>query len=319
VDIKKLARTVETIIKPRCDEKNITFDMGLEISPPGSFRLDPLRLRQVLINLLGNAVKFTPECGKIEFSITEREKRDGKTLVDFLVRDNGIGIPKGAQEFLFKPFEQASVQTSKTYGGTGLGLAISKNIVQLFGGDITLESEEGKGSAFSFSLWLNDGAAVQDEELILQNAGNRLAGKRALLVDDVEINRIIAVNLMEFTGISFDEAEDGVMAVKKFSESAEHFYDIIYMDVQMPNMDGYEATAAIRALDRPDAKTIPIVALTANAFKDDVDRAIASGMNAHLAKPLEPDKFTEVSFRLMGIKGQDLAAEEGGLTTDHTD
>ncbi|AEF84425.1 signal transduction histidine kinase [Treponema primitia ZAS-2] len=303
VDMKKLARTVETIIKPRCDEKNIIFDMNLEISPPGSFKLDPLRLRQVLINLLGNAVKFTPECGRIEFSITEQEKRDGKTLVGFLVRDNGIGIPKGAQEFLFKPFEQASAQTAKTYGGTGLGLAISKNIVQLFGGDIALESEEGKGSAFSFSLWFSDEAAEQVEELSPQNTENRLAGKKALLVDDVEINRLIAVNLLEFTGIEFDEAEDGIMAVKKFNESAEHFYDIIYMDVQMPNMDGYEATTAIRALDRADAKTVPIVALTANAFKDDIDRAIASGMNAHLAKPLELDKFTEVSFKLLGIRG----------------
>ncbi|WP_010257350.1 ATP-binding protein [Treponema primitia] len=302
VDLKKLVRTVETIIKPRCDEKNITFDIRLELSPPASFRLDPLRLRQVLINLLGNAVKFTPEGGTIEFSITEKEKQAGKTLLEFTVRDNGIGISKEAQQSLFKPFEQASAQTSKKYGGTGLGLAISKSIVQLFGGDITLQSAEGQGSAFSFSLSFPDEAAQAEEELSLQNTENRLADKRALLVDDVEINRIIAVNLFEFTGLSFDEAEDGLMAVKKFRESAEYYYDIIYMDVQMPNMDGYEATAAIRAMDRADAKTIPIVALTANAFKDDIDRAIASGMNAHLAKPLEMDKCIEVSFRLLGLK-----------------
>jgi PAS domain S-box-containing protein len=303
VDLIKLARTVETIIRPRCEEKNITFDIRLEITPPGTFKLDPLRLRQVLINLLGNAVKFTPEYGKIEFCITEKEKLSGKTLLHFLIQDNGIGIPREAQKSLFKPFEQASGQTAKKYGGTGLGLAISKSIVQLFGGDIVLKSAEGQGSAFSFGLWFSDEeAALVDEEVPLQDVENRLTGKRALLVDDVEINRVIAINMLEFTGISFDEAQDGVEAVKKFRDAPENTYDIIYMDVQMPNMDGYEATAAIRSLDRRDAKTVPVVALTANAFKDDIDKALASGMNAHLAKPLELDKFIEVSFRLMGVR-----------------
>jgi CheY-like chemotaxis protein len=140
----------------------------------------------------------------------------------------------------------------------------------------------------------------KEKEVSLEDAENQLAGRRALMVDDVAINRMIAISLLEYTGITIDEAEDGAAAVKKIMDSPVSTYDIIYMDIQMPSMDGYAATAAIRAIDRPDAKTIPIVALTANAFKEDIDRAIKSGMNAHLAKPLEMEKLLEVTFRLLG-------------------
>jgi signal transduction histidine kinase/HAMP domain-containing protein len=310
VDLLKLANTVVTIIKPRCDEKNIAFETNFTFSEPGVFLTDPLRLRQVLINLLGNAVKFTPECGKIEFIIEEIEKTEGgpqqggrgrqKALLNFRIRDTGIGISKEALLNLFKPFEQANNRISQNYGGTGLGLAISRSIVQLFGGDIAVKSEEGRGSEFSFSILLPEAVMEKEEEVSLENVENRLAGKRALMVDDVAINRLIAISLLEYTGIILEEAGDGMAAVKAFTDSPMYTYDIIYMDIQMPNMDGYAATAAIRATpDRPDAKTIPIVALTANAFKEDIDRAIASGMNAHLAKPLEMDKVLEVTFRLL--------------------
>jgi signal transduction histidine kinase/HAMP domain-containing protein len=310
VDLLKLANTVVTIIKPRCDEKNIVFETSFTFSKPGVFRTDPLRLRQVLINLLGNAVKFTPECGKIEFIIeeTERGNQDGQretdALLNFRIRDTGIGISREALLNLFKPFEQANNRISQKYGGTGLGLAISRSIVQLFGGDITVTSEEGKGSEFCFSIRLPETVVEKEEEVSLEDAENRLAGRRALIVDDVAINRIIAISLLEYTGIAVDEAEDGAAAVKAFTDSPEYTYDIIYMDVQMPSMDGYAATAAIRAVpNRPDAETVPIVALTANAFKEDIDRAMASGMNAHLAKPLETEKLLEVTFRLLEERG----------------
>jgi signal transduction histidine kinase len=309
VDLLKLANTVVTIIKPRCDEKNIVFETSFTFSEPSVFHTDPLRLRQVLINLLGNAVKFTPECGKIEFIIEEKERgnhvaQKGKeALLNFRIRDTGIGISKEALFNLFKPFEQANNRISQKYGGTGLGLAISRSIVQLFGGDIAVESEEGKGSTFSFSIWLPEAVTQKEKDVSLEDAKNRFAGRRALMVDDVAINRMIAISLLEYTGIAIDEAEDGAAAVKAFRESPAHTYDVIYMDVQMPNMDGYAATAAIRTTpDRPDAKTVPIVALTANAFKEDIDRALDSGMNAHLAKPLEMDKLLEVTFRLLGEK-----------------
>jgi PAS domain S-box-containing protein len=300
-DLLKLAETVSTIIRPRCEEKNIAFETRFDISGKTSFITDPLRLRQVLINLLGNAVKFTPAEGKIEFIIKEGEELDGKVLFTFSVRDNGIGIPDEAQALLFKPFEQTNNRISRKYGGTGLGLAISRSIVQMLGGDISVKSKEGEGSEFSFEVWFAPTENESEKETPIGDTKDLLSGKRALLVDDVEINRIIAVNLLEYTGIAIDEAEDGEDALRIFSASPEYAYDIIYMDVQMPKMDGYEAAAAIRKLGRADAKTVPIVALTANAFREDIEKAMASGMNAHLAKPMDNEKVLDITIKLLGI------------------
>ncbi|MDR1507837.1 MAG: response regulator [Treponema sp.] len=300
MDLIKLVKTVESIIRPRCEEKNIGFTTNFKITSPAAFEGDPLRLRQVLINLLGNAVKFTPECGTITYTVVEKEKQNGQTNILFSVKDTGIGIKSEVIPMLFRPFEQTSGNIAKRYGGTGLGLAISQSIVRLFGGSIAVQSEEGKGSEFSFYLTLTDAVSGNDEH-IPEDATNRLAGKRALLVDDVAINRMIVANLLSYTGLKIEEAEDGKDALEKFSESPENTYNIIYMDIQMPVMDGYESVAAIRALDRADAKAIPIVALTANAFKEDIEKAVSSGMNAHLAKPIEVDKCLELTFKLLGM------------------
>ncbi|MDR1429775.1 MAG: response regulator [Spirochaetaceae bacterium] len=297
-DLLKLANMVVTIIRPRCEEKNISFDTRFELPPRTSYLCDPLRLRQVLINLLGNAVKFTGEMGTVSFRMILKKREKGISWIGFSVRDTGIGIPEDALENLFRPFEQAKGITQK-YGGTGLGLVISKSIVQLFGGDIEVKSRPGEGSEFNFELAMEETAAENEEEAAIENAPGRLKGRRALLVDDVAINRVIAASLLEETGLEIDEAEDGVQAVELFKESARNYYDIIYMDIQMPNMDGYEATARIRGLDRDDARAVPIVALTANAFKEDIDKASAAGMNAHLAKPMEPEKVLEVTLRLL--------------------
>jgi CheY-like chemotaxis protein len=301
VDLLKLGQSVVTIIKPRCNEKNITFEINFDIPGNPCYLSDSLRLRQVLINLLGNAVKFTPELGRIIFTMIIKETRDDKALIECSVRDTGIGISEEAQKSLFRPFEQANNQIAKKYGGTGLGLAISQSIVQLFGGDITIQSKEGEGSCFSFELWMLKSEIGEEEDVIAENAADMLRGKRALLVDEVEINRLIAANLMEDTGIAIDEADDGLSALAAFKEKPEHTYDIIYMDIQMPNMNGYDAASAIRALDRGDAKTVPIVAMTANAFKEDIKSALESGMNAHLSKPIEPDKMLELTFKLLGV------------------
>ncbi|MDR1971855.1 MAG: response regulator [Treponema sp.] len=300
VDLLKLANTVAAIIKPRCDEKNITFSTYFDIPSPISYLTDPLRLRQVLINLLGNAVKFTGEMGTVSFSIIVKNRNNGISWIDFSVKDTGIGISEKALEKLFMPFEQGSKGVTQKYGGTGLGLAISKSIVQLFGGDIEVKSKAGQGSEFRFELTMEEAAAAGSEEVAVDDAADKLKGRRALLADDVAINRVIAASILEETGLTIDEAEDGLQALEWFKKSPQHYYDIIYMDIQMPNLDGYEATAQIRALDRPDAQTVPIVALTANAFKEDIDRAIGCGMNAHLAKPMEPEKVLEVTLRLLG-------------------
>jgi CheY-like chemotaxis protein len=300
-DLLKLANTVVTIIESRCVEKNIAFETNFVIPDDKSYYIDALRLRQVLINLLGNAVKFTPESGKVSFSITHNGTKNEKARFDFSITDTGIGIDKDVIANLFKPFQQANSQIAQKYGGTGLGLGISKNLVQMFGGDITVKSELGKGSEFSFILLLDEHEAVKTEEIQIEDMKGRMEGKRALLVDDIDINRIIVINMLEDTGITIDEAGSGAEAIRLFSEQPENTYDIIYMDIQMPGMNGYEATQAIRALDRRDAKTVPIVALTANAFKEDIDRALSYGMNAHLAKPMDMEKTMSVTLKLLKL------------------
>jgi CheY-like chemotaxis protein len=299
IDLFKLAQTVSSIIQPRCDEKNIHFDTHFDIPEDVFYRGDSLRLRQVLINLLGNAVKFTPENKTVSYHIIRKESKNGKSLINFSVRDTGIGISPEGIAHLFQPFQQADNTIAQKYGGTGLGLAISKSIVQMFGGDITINSTIGIGSEFSFALWLEETEAKQAEDVHIEDTANRLKGKKALLVDDVDINRFITINLLEGTGLTIDEACNGAEAVAIFSGSKENEYDIIYMDVQMPVMNGYEAASAIRCMERADAKTIPIIALTANAFKEDVEKALASGMNAHLAKPMDMEKTLETTFRLL--------------------
>ena len=298
--LHKLVDSVENIIRPRCDEKNITFTVsveGLEDAP--YLKADSLRLRQVLINLLGNATKFTPELGKIHFRVRQEDKREGERLVSFLVRDNGVGISDEMLKTLFQPFEQGGSHISRAYGGTGLGLSICKSIIEHMGGKISVTSAEGKGSDFSFALWLKEAKNSPEEEARPGASPVKLAGKRILLADDVEINRIIVIEQLSHLGLDIDQASDGTEAVAMFAESPENFYDLILMDLQMPKMDGYAAAKAIRAMDRPDAGAVPIVALTAYAFKEDVDLVLASGMNGHLAKPLENDKLMEVLETLL--------------------
>ncbi len=297
-NLRKLVDSIALIIRPRCLEKNIKFDIEVLNLEAEQFISDPLRLRQVLINLLGNAVKFTPEKGNIGLVITVTARSNGKSLVHFLIKDSGIGMSEAVQSNLFKPFEQGSHHITRHYGGTGLGLSISRNIVNMLGSDITVKSTEGQGSEFAFTVWLTEDS-VKLDEIVHSDDVSVLKGKRALLVDDVAINRIIVTEQLAATGVEMtvDEAEDGKEAVEMFAKSPIGYYDIIFMDVQMPHMDGHEATRRIRAMDRSDAKSVAIIAMTANAFKEDVERAIESGMNAHLAKPLEHEKLMSILLR----------------------
>ncbi len=295
MELPKLLQTVVGIIRPRCDEKQISFDTDYTPFEPSTFIGDSLRLRQVLINLLGNAVKFTPKQGTIRFHVERLERRDGQARMLFSVKDTGIGISQERQLSIFQPFEQADDKITRQFGGTGLGLSISRRIVQLFGGDIELVSEVGQGSEFKFSIWLPE--APQEgtvKAAPLTDIKGRYRAVRALLVDDVEINRMIVTTMLEETGMRIDEASDGIEAVTLFGDAAPGTYDIIFMDIQMPGMDGYEATETIRNMDRPDAKTVPIVAQTANAFKEDIDRALKCGMNAHITKPVDMERLIEV-------------------------
>jgi signal transduction histidine kinase/CheY-like chemotaxis protein len=266
VDLPKLAEMVDSIIRPRCMEKEIEFETDFDDIAPSSFLSDSLRLRQVLINLLGNAVKFTPEHGRVYFGIKRLDRRDGKSLIEYTVRDTGIGISPENIEAIFKPFEQGGGSVTKRYGGTGLGLSISRRIVQLLGGDIRVDSEPGRGSEFRFEIWMTETEGEEDAAVDTEDLEGKFKGRKILLVDDVEINRMIVATMIEGTGAEIIEADDGVTAVEVFKNSAIGEIDIILMDVQMPTMDGYEASGVIRELQRPDAATVPIIALTANAF-----------------------------------------------------
>jgi PAS domain S-box-containing protein len=302
IELSKLVEIVSEIIRPRCNAKNISFNVVMDTFNPSTFMMDDLRLRQVLINLLGNAVKFTPELGTVTFVIQNvfRDEANSKTLVKFLVEDTGIGIASDKLDSVFRSFEQGDASITQRYGGTGLGLAISQKIVKLFGGEIIVESVLGEGSKFSFEIALSESETAPESNVrTLDDAIGKFIGKRALVVDDVEINRMILVSLLEPTGMILDEASDGLVALEKFKAAKLFEYDIIFMDIQMPNLDGYKASAAIRSLEREDAKTTPIVALTANAFKDDIDKALNNGMNSHIAKPIEEVKLAETLFKFL--------------------
>ncbi|MCL2154333.1 MAG: ATP-binding protein [Leptospirales bacterium] len=299
MDLPKFISTVKEIIKPRCDEKNITFNIVYDNFKPMTFFGDSLRLRQVLINFIGNAVKFTPDFGQIDFTVSKLEQKGNKYHILFSVKDTGIGISPDRIEKIFEPFEQENNEIFKKYGGTGLGLSISKRIVELFGGEITIKSIQGEGSEFSFSIWLKEAETDEQDKAIL-NVKDRFSNFRALVVDDVEINRMIVSSLLETTGIQIDEANDGDIAVEMFEKSAVGTYDIIFMDVQMPTMDGYAASSKIREMNRPDAKTTAIIALTANAFMDDITKAAQYGMNGHIAKPVDYDKLIASVIKNLG-------------------
>ena len=284
---------VSDIMTHRCMEKNIAFVTNIDQMRDITLMGDKLRLNQVLINLLSNAVKFTDTHGKIEFIAEAVEESAEKVQIKFTITDNGIGMTEEQMQKLFVPFEQADSTIAGRFGGTGLGLSLSQNFVNMMGGIISVTSEIDQGSRFDFSLSFDKGALPVLQAVDEKYSYVNLNGKRMLLAEDIEINRLIVYELLSLTGLSIDEAENGRKAVEMFSAAPEGYYDIILMDIQMPVLDGYGAAKEIRALDRADAKTIPIIAMTANAYKEDVDRALAAGMDGHLAKPIDKPALME--------------------------
>ena len=286
MDLAALIETVDVMIRSRCEEKSIQFVIDSTLQKPATFKGDALRLRQVLINLLGNAVKFTPTKGTITLKVKPIHENSEEATIQFVVADTGIGIKADRLESIFSPFEQAEKNTAVRYGGTGLGLSISKSIVELFGGELKVESVVGEKSEFSFEITLKKDSF---EALAARREcyDGLFESKRMLLVDDVEINRMIVIAMLEKTGIEIEEAEDGLKAVEKVQSAPPGHYDVILMDISMPNMDGYQASEVIRKMERPDAKVVPIIALTANAFKQDRERAHAAGMTDHISKPVD--------------------------------
>lgn len=296
---ERMLEKVVTVINYRVEEKQQRLSVNIDSSIPPFVAGDDQRLSQVITNLLSNAVKFTPEKGEITLAASLADESDGICELKIEVTDSGIGISPEQQAKLFKTFVQAESGTSRKFGGTGLGLAISKRIVELMGGRIWVESEIGKGACFAFTVKLGRGekdSAIEGGKNITERKENEFAGKRMLLAEDVEINREILITLLEDTGLIIECAENGEEALEMIKADPDNF-DIVFMDVQMPIMDGLEATRLIRKLEK--GSRIPIIAMTANVFKSDIDECIQSGMDDHIGKPLDIDKVIEILKRYL--------------------
>jgi len=300
-DLPAMLKNISNIIEISAGAKNLKFDVIISDTIPRAVIGDDMRLSQIFLNLLSNAVKFTPDSGSIKFAAQLIETNGDTHVLEVKVTDTGIGITEEQQKRLFNTFEQADKGTSKRYGGSGLGLVISKRLAEMMNGGITLESEFGKGSCFTVRVCLqvgNEADIIKDETAESYD----FTGKTALLAEDIEINREIALALLEESNIGVDWVGDGKQAVDMYIENPTR-YDIIFMDIHMPVMDGYEATRAIRASGLTNAADIPIMAMTANAFADDVNKCHEAGMNDHIAKPIEFDLLYKKMAKLMNNKG----------------
>ena len=298
-NFRAFLQDLENLYGEQAKSKGISYETILASDLEVQIIGDSLRLNQVLSNLLSNALKFTPAKGMIKLRVSKTGEDQENVYLRFEVIDTGCGMAEENYDKIFESFEQENVDVTYKYGGTGLGLSIVKRFTGLMGGGIHVTSVQGNGSTFTVDLPFGkikeSGKPTRFSDI---NGRNDLAkdcyavdydfkGKRILLVEDNELNREIAEELIGVTGASVESAEDGVQAVEMFKESAEGYYDLILMDVQMPHMDGYEATRCIRALGRSDAQKVPIFAMTANAFAEDVQKSREAGMNAHISKPLD--------------------------------
>ena len=321
----ELVDQVSEIIQSQCDDKGLEYICSAE--PVDRIYIgDVMKLKQVLINLLGNSVKFTRE-GSVDLEVTSLPAGDGQDQVLFTIRDTGVGIDEEFLPHLFEPFSQEDDSATNRYGGSGLGLAITRSLIDLMNGEITVESTKGVGTTFriSVTLMIADGSEesvpnqpdtdVPDESKynepdradkinrkpqgIEMPADFSIAGRKVLVAEDIELNAEILMDFLEEEDVETDWAKNGQVAVDMFRESDPGAYDAILMDLRMPKMDGLTATRVIRGLPKKDAGEIPIIALTANAFSDDVRQCLDAGMNAHLSKPVDFDLLCEELRRLI--------------------
>ena len=299
VHLPELVHELRDIIQAVVSKKDLSLTLDTVGVKNEDVIADPLRLEQILINVLANAVKFTPDGGQISLWIVQKDTAPvGDADFEFHIKDNGIGMSEEFQKHIFEQFARERTSTVSKIQGTGLGMAITKSLVDMMGGRITVKSEQGKGSEFTISLRFPIGEAKTEQTLPAAKA-SAFTGKKLLVVEDNELNLEIASTLLKEAGFEVDTAENGKIAVEKVEAASADRYDLILTDIQMPEMDGYEATRRIRAL--PDAKkaALPIVAMTANAFEDDRKNALHVGMNGHIAKPLDIQKLFQVLSELL--------------------
>lgn len=313
VYLPDVLENLKAIIQTDSSAKQLKFCADTKNMVHKNVITDKLRLNQVLLNILENAVKYTRPGGKIYFQIQElKEQEPGFAKYEFRVKDTGIGMSEEFIAHIFEPFSREQTSTVSGIEGMGLGMAIVKKIVDRMDGTIAVKSRQGKGTEvtvilpFKVSGQPNEWEANTRKKIVQiqrfsedKNFENLFKGKKILLTEDNELNREIAVELLKEEGFILDTAEDGTIAVEKMRTAKPGQYDLILMDIQMPIMDGYEATRQIRKLENPETANIPIVAITANAFEEDRQKALEAGMNEHVSKPIDMERLLEIMKKVL--------------------
>ena len=303
-NVQSLVTELRTIIQPTIEERHLTLVVDTAGVTHSGVVCDKLRLNQVLLNLLSNAMKFTKPGGTVSVTISEADGApEGYVDTVIRVKDTGIGISEEFLPHVFESFTREKSSTVSGIQGTGLGMAITKHLVELMGGSISVTSALGQGTEFTVSLRLKTCAPVDETQQQEELPEMDFSGRKLLLVEDNELNREIALDILEEEGFTVDTAEDGTEAVEKLRTAVPGQYDLILMDIQMPLMDGYEATRQIRALPDAWASHVPIVAMTANAFEEDRKKAFEAGMNGHIAKPINVPVLLETISSVMKESG----------------
>ena len=298
VDLRAMMRELDTVVRTSAEAGGLKLIMNCgELQDPVVY-LDAIRMNEILTNIVSNAIKFTKPGGQITISLTENEaEHDGLAGYRFTVSDTGIGMSQEFLKHIYEPFERAQTSTVSGIQGTGLGMSITKRYVDMLGGIMDVESEEGKGSTFTIRIRLKTCDEAVTTTQTTATGDYNLTGRHVLLVEDNALNREIATELLKDAGIIVDTVNDGAEAVERIAEVPAGTYDLVLMDIQMPNMDGYEATRRIRALEDQDKAAVTIIAMTANAFESDKANAIEAGMDGHMAKPIDVEELLRVVNR----------------------
>ncbi|MBR4680457.1 MAG: response regulator [Fibrobacter sp.] len=297
-NLSELVNTLLAMTKVQLESHRHTLNVNIADVIHENVIGDSHRIQQVFVNLMSNAIKYTPDGGTISLTVAERPTNaPGVACYEFVFEDNGIGMTEEFQKHLFEPFTRANDKKTAAIQGTGLGMTITQSLVRMMGGDIQVKSKPGEGSRFAVTIYLKfvdvQNAEPQKEDPLKNLEDLKFEGKRILLVEDHPVNAEIAKNVLQMTGLEVEWVMDGEAAVERMANSKEGEFDLVFMDIQMPNMDGYQATAAIRAMTTY-ARRIPIVAMTANAFADDIRRAKEVGMNGHISKPLDFNELARI-------------------------